>query len=268
MSETFANRYGKAPGDHVVLPTPHGPRAFTVAAVYYDYTSDRGVLVMDHRTFRRHYGELPPTGMTVYLRRVPTRTRCGPTSCRASAMAIAPSSTPTAALRTEVLRIFDSTFAITYALEVIAIFVAMLGVAGTLLTLVLERRRELTMLRLIGASQRQVRRVVVLEAVLIGAASQAVGLAVGFALSLVLIYVINVQSFGWTIQFHVPIAFLLQSSVAVVVATAIAGFFPARAGGPPRHGAGGMTRDCVTAVLALRRCWVRSSTSARRRPGQ
>jgi putative ABC transport system permease protein len=70
---------------------------------------------------------------------------------------------------------------------------------------------------------------VVLEAVLIGAASQAVGLAVGFALSLVLIYVINVQSFGWTIQFHVPWLFLAQSSVAVIVATALAGFFPARA---------------------------------------
>ena len=56
------------------------------------------------------------------------------------------------------LRIFDSTFAITYALELIAIVVAMLGVAGTLLTLVLERRRELSMLRLIGADRRQVQR--------------------------------------------------------------------------------------------------------------
>jgi putative ABC transport system permease protein len=73
-----------------------------------------------------------------------------------------------------------------------------------------------------------VRRIVVLEAVLIGAASQGVGLGVGFALSLLLIYVINVQSFGWTIQFHVPWAFLVQSSVAVLVATAVAGFFPAR----------------------------------------
>ena len=131
------------------------------------------------------------------------------------------------ALRQEVLRIFDSTFAITYSLEIIAIVVAMLGVAGTLLTLVVERRRELTTLRLVGAARRQVRRMVVIEAALIGAASQAVGLTVGLALSLVLIYVINVQSFGWTIQFRLPLAFLLQASVAVVIATALAGIYPA-----------------------------------------
>ncbi len=108
-------------------------------------------------------------------------------------------------LRGEILVVFDSTFAITYALELIAIAVAMLGVAGTLLTLVLERRRELSLLRLTGADRRQVRRMVIIEAALIGAVSQGIGLAVGFALSMVLIYVINVQSFGWTIQFHMPL---------------------------------------------------------------
>jgi putative ABC transport system permease protein len=72
---------------------------------------------------------------------------------------------------------------------------------------------------------------VVIEAALIGAASQAIGLTVGLALSLVLIYVINVQSFGWTIQFRLPAAFLLQASFAVVVATALAGLYPQAA--PP-----------------------------------
>ena len=67
-------------------------------------------------------------------------------------------------LRAEVLRIFDATFAITWALQAIAIVVAILGVAATLLTLVLERRRELAMLRLVGAGRRQIRRMVVIEA--------------------------------------------------------------------------------------------------------
>jgi putative ABC transport system permease protein len=131
-------------------------------------------------------------------------------------------------LRTEVMNVFDSTFAITYALEIIAIVVAMLGVAGTLLTLVLERRRELSLLRLTGADRRQVRRMVIIEAALIGGVSQGIGLAVGLALSMVLIYVVNVQSFGWTIQFHLPAAFLIQASIAVVIATSIAGIYPAR----------------------------------------
>ena len=126
------------------------------------------------------------------------------------------------------LRIFDSTFAITYALELIAIVVAMFGVAGTLLTLVIERRRELTLLRLVGALRRQVQRAVVIEAAIIGAISMGIGLVVGLALSLLLVYVINVQSFGWTIQFSVPWLFLAQVSLAVIVATAIAGLLPAR----------------------------------------
>ena len=84
------------------------------------------------------------------------------------------------------------------------------------------------MLRLVGADRATVRRMVVVEAVLIGAASQAVGLVAGVALSLVLVFVINVQSFGWTIQFHLPWGFLAQMSAAILVATGLAGLYPAR----------------------------------------
>jgi len=228
VSESFANRQRVGRGDRVSLPTPAGARGFDVAGVYYDYTSDRGVLVMDHGTFRKHYGPLPPTGMTVYL-----DPAADPDAVRNDVLVALGDGHrafiyTNRSLRAEVLKIFDSTFSITYALEVIAIFVAMLGVSGTLLTLVLERRRELAMVRLVGASRSQVKRLVVLEAVLIGAASQVIGLGVGFGLSLVLIYVVNVQSFGWTIQFHAPWPFLVQSTLAVIAATAAAGLIPAR----------------------------------------
>jgi putative ABC transport system permease protein len=228
VSESFAMRYGAAPGARISLQTPAGPRPFEVVAVYYDYAADRGVIVMDWSTFRRHYGDLPPTGMAAHL-----RTGADPETVRAEILDSLSDGHQAFVytnrdLRNEVLRIFDSTFVITYALEIIAIVVAMLGVAATLLTLVLERRKDLSMLRLIGAARRQVQRVVMIEAALIGAASQAIGLAVGFALSLLLVYVINVQSFGWTIQFRVPALFLVQVSVAVVVATTLAGLYPAR----------------------------------------
>ncbi|HYB95756.1 MAG TPA: FtsX-like permease family protein [Vicinamibacterales bacterium] len=227
VSEPFSSRYRKREGDIVDIPTPQGTRPFRVAAVYFDYASDRGVVVMDRDTLRKHFGDLAPSGVSAYLKpgADPERVRMEilerlDEGHRAFIFS-------NRVLREEVMRVFDSTFAITYALELIAIVVAMLGVAGTLLTLVLERRRELSLLRLTGADRRQVRRMVIIEAALIGAVSQGIGLAVGFALSLVLIYVINVQSFGWTIQFHVPLAFLAQASVAVVAATAIAGVYPA-----------------------------------------
>jgi putative ABC transport system permease protein len=135
--------------------------------------------------------------------------------------------TTSGAMRAEVLRIFDRTFAITWALELVAVTVAVLGIVATLVTLIVERRRELAMLRLVGAERRQIYRMVVIEAALLGGVSQAIGLVVGVALSLVLIYVINVQSFGWSIQFHLPTALLAQLSVLLIVATAVAGLYPA-----------------------------------------
>jgi putative ABC transport system permease protein len=228
VSEAFANKYDTHPGDTITLDTPMGPRPFPVAAVYYDYAVDRGVLIMDHQTLTKFFGEMAPSGLAAYV-----RPGVEPENVRADILESLDEGHrafiyTNRALRTEILRIFDSTFAITYALEVIAVIVAMLGVAATLFTLVLERQHELTMLRLIGALRSQVRRAIVIEAALIGAVSQAIGLAVGLALALILVYVINVQSFGWTIQFRVPVRFLVQISIAVVVATAGAGLYLAR----------------------------------------
>jgi putative ABC transport system permease protein len=228
VSEAFATKYGTGPGDTITLDTPKGARPFAVVAVYYDYAVDRGVIVMDRGTFARYFGDLAPSGIAAFL-----KAGADPEQVRSEILEQLDAAHrvfvyTNRALRTEVLRVFDSTFSITYALEIIAVVVAMLGVAATLVTLVVERRHELSMLRLIGAARRQVQRVVVIEAALIGAASQAIGLVVGLALSVILVYVINVQSFGWTIQFRVPYAFLVQVSVAVVIATALAGVYPAR----------------------------------------
>ena len=130
-------------------------------------------------------------------------------------------------LRAEVLRIFDSRSRSPMPWSSSRLS-SRFSDLGTLVTLVLEREAEFTILRLIGTGRRQIRRMVVGEAVIIGGVSQAIGLVVGLALSMVLIYVINVQSFGWTIQFHVPWMFLAQSSVLIVAATALAGLYPAR----------------------------------------
>ena len=228
VSESFAIKYDVTVDDRIELETPRGARPFRVAAVYYDYASDRGLVVMDHMTFARHYGAHRPTGLTVYL-----EPDADPEAVRQELLAaVGPDHglfiRTTAALRAEVLRIFDATFAITYALEAIAIVVAIVGVAATLVTLTLERRRELVMLRLVGAGRGQIRRMVVIEAAMLGMLSQGVGLLIGVVLSLILIYVINVQSFGWTIQFHLPLGFLAQSTLLIAVTTALAGLYPAR----------------------------------------
>jgi putative ABC transport system permease protein len=227
-SESFVRKHRASLGGTIDLPTPAGPVPFRIVAVYFDYSSDRGVLLMDRQTFDRRFGAGEANGVSVYLNgrdsAADVRARLMRTVGTAHTIFINTNQD----LRANVLRVFDSTFAITYALELVAIVVAILGVSATLLTLILERERELTMLRLVGASRRQVRRAIIGEAIVIGGVSQALGLGVGLALSVVLIYVINVQSFGWTIQFHLPWGFLAQSSVATITATALAGLYPAR----------------------------------------
>jgi putative ABC transport system permease protein len=131
-------------------------------------------------------------------------------------------------LREEAIRIFDRTFAITYALEGVAVFVAVMGVAGALLALVIDRRRELGLLRFLGISGPGLRRMILFEAGLLGLLANLAGLVLGLLLSLLLIYVINKQSFGWTIQFHWPVAVLLGALSLVYAATVAAGLYPAR----------------------------------------
>ena len=228
VTEPFALRHGHDVGDEIELPTASGLASFRIAGVYFDYSSDRGMVVFDRSTFIRHFGDRPPTSLTVYLRE-----GYSPDAVRTEALARLGNRhrifiRTNESLRREVLRIFDSTFAITYALEIVAIVVAMMGVATTLLTLTLDRRRDLAVLRLVGTARRQIVRMVVAEALMIAAVSQLIGLAVGMALSLILVFVINQQSFGWTIQWHVPWLFLLQMSLVTLLATAASALLPAR----------------------------------------
>lgn len=231
VSESFSLRQGKSVGDHVALPTKHGLSWFRIAAVYFDYSTDRGSIVMDEPVFERHYDARRPRTLSVYLDagadpdQVRTDLLAGMSAEQAAFVAT------NTTLREQVFRIFDSTFAITYGLEVIAILVSMFGVATTLLTLVLERRHEIVMLRLIGAERRHLRHLIMVEAGLLGFVSLGIGLGVGLLLSMILIFVINVQSFGWTIQFDLPATFLVQAGFAILTATILAGAYPARLAG-------------------------------------
>jgi putative ABC transport system permease protein len=227
VNETFSLRFKKYVGDVIELPTAFGSHEFKVVAIYYDYSSSRGWVVMDQATFAKYFPYSRPTSMSIYLKAdadaLVVSERLSRTVSKDAQILFATNGD----LRREVMRIFDSTFAITYALEIIAIVIAALGVISTLITLILERRGEIAVLGFLGATRRHLRRMVVIEALLIGGVSQAVGIAIGLMLSLVLIYVINVQSFGWTIQFHLPLGFLVQSTLIMIGVTAVAGLYPA-----------------------------------------
>ena len=231
VSESFSLRFHIDVGDTVTLPTAAGKSPFTVLAVYYDYSSNRGTVVMDRRVYSGHFepsGSLEAArSLAVYLRPEADPARVKAHLLRAVGKDHRLYISTQRDLRREILRIFDSTFTITYALQVIAIVVSALGVISTLITLILDRRREISLLSILGATATQIRNVIVVEAVLLGGVSQIVGVVVGTLLSLILIYVVNVQSFGWTIQYHFPWSFLAQVTAGILVATGIAGLYPA-----------------------------------------
>jgi putative ABC transport system permease protein len=227
VSEPFANRHSVAAGDVLELPLGGRNIATTVAGVYYDYSTSQGWVILDRSTLLRYLPDRPATNVAVYLRRgadaqaVRRELQRRLASYRVTVAA-------NQALRRDAMAVFDRTFAITYALEAVAIVVAMLGAANSLLALVLDRRREMGLLRYLGASGLQIRRTVLLEAGFIGLLGALVGLALGYVLSLLLIYVVNKQSFGWTIQFHPPVELLAGALLLIWCATVAAGLYPAR----------------------------------------
>jgi putative ABC transport system permease protein len=133
-----------------------------------------------------------------------------------------------AELKKEILAIFDRTFAITYALELTAVVIGLLGIVNTLLISTLERRRELATLRAIGASARQIKRLVLWESAYLGIIGAILGTVGGVLLALLLIRVINKQSFGWTIQLSVSGTLLVQAGALALCVSLLAAYWPAR----------------------------------------
>ncbi len=200
----------------------------TIAAVYTDYSNDRGTVTVDRALFQRIYCLKGAASLAVSLEPGVTpeegKRRIEAASRGSFALRIRTNGT----LRREVLRIFDRTFAVTYALEAVAIAVAVLGVFNTLMALVLERRREIGLLRVLGASADVVKAAVRIEAAAIGGLGAVMGLLAGGAMSLVLVHVINRQSFGWTIRTDWPLGFLAASIALILVTTLLAAHHPAR----------------------------------------
>ncbi len=227
VSEPFSYKHHVKAGDFITLSLGETQASFRVVDVYYDYSSERGSILMDRQTMLRYLPDPAPSNLAIYVSpeaQLET-VRAAIEKATAGHRVLMFSNRD---LRAEAVRIFDRTFAITYALEAVAVIVAVMGIAGALLALVIDRRRELGLLRFLGAATGQVRKLILVEAALLGLLANLAGVALGFALSLILIFVINKQSFGWTIRFHWPVEILLGALTVVYVATVLAGLYPAQ----------------------------------------
>lgn len=227
VSEPYAVKFGAKTGDLVELPSPKGPQLLRIAGVYSDYSNDRGTVSIDRELFQELYGLTGASSLAIWLAPGTDPDAARTRILEAAKGLFALRVHTNVRLRQEVLRIFDRTFAVTWALQGVAIAVALLGVFNTLLALVLERRREIGLLRVLGTSVKGVKKAIRYEAAALGVLGSLLGLATGAALAHILIHVINRQSFGWTITTEWPAGFLAASFAGVLVATLLAAQRPA-----------------------------------------
>ena len=228
VSEPFAYRHGlPQQGGSVTLFTDRGPQTFPVAAIYYDYSSDQGTILMAREVYYAFWDDRGLSALAVYVEQNADTEQVA-ANLRTALTGTALEVQVNRALREQALIIFDRTFAITNALRLLAVIVAFIGVLSALMALQIERARELATLQALGLTPGQLWRLTILETGLMGATAGLLSLPTGFVLALVLVYVINLRSFGWTIQMQLDPLVFAQAIVISLAAAILAAIYPMR----------------------------------------
>ena len=227
ISEPLAETFGYKEGDILELPTPAGLQKLKIAGVFYDYRTDGPSVWMDIQQFRSFWPDEHLNAVRLYLQ---DQTKITEVQARLQERYGSRYRLLTLShqeLRQGILRIFDETFALTYALEGVAVVVAVFGIITTFLVLIMERERELALLQALGASRGQILGMVLVESGLASFLSFLLGATCGSVLSLLLIYVINKQAFGWTIHPYWTPGIYWQTFILVLALGLVSGAYPA-----------------------------------------
>lgn len=221
VSEAMVDLYGARPGAELLLPLAGRLEAFTVAGVWRDYARQFGSVILRTEDYERLTGDTARSEAALWL-----RPGVAADDVIRELQAAVPSGeavqfNATGEIRALSLRVFDRSFAVTYVLEIAAILIGMIGVAATFSAQAITRTREFGMLRHVGVTRGQVLRVFALEGALATAHALLVGLATGLLVSLVLIRVVNRQSFHWTMDFAAPVALIAGLSLALLLCATV-----------------------------------------------
>ena len=227
VSESFAWRRAiDELNNHITLVTDRGERDFEIFGVYYDYSTDQGTLYMARSVYDRYFDDPFITSLAAFVADEAAtdslvremRTRLADYDLLVQ---------DNAGLQRGALEVFDRTFTITIALRLLTTLVAFIGILSALMALQLEQSREYGAMRAIGMTSGQLRRYTLLQTGLMGAVAGALALPIGTVISLVMIYVINVRSFGWTMDFAILPGEYVEAFLAAVIAALLAGVYPA-----------------------------------------
>ena len=228
LSENAARKLHKKVGDSVTLLTPEGKVDFIVHAVIIDYASDLGAVIIDRGWYKRYWKDdlidtvdivmADPTKLEDV--RAEVRRRLGRGS-----MLFVVSATE---LRREISSVLDDSLAVFRSTELISLIVAVLGVIGTMLAAVIDRTREIGVLRALGATRRQVLSAIVIESGFLGLCAVLGGVVVSVPMGMVLIDAVGYHGTGWHFEYAFPPLAALRVSGLVLLAAALAGIWPGR----------------------------------------
>ncbi len=228
ISENFARRRDLKVGSTFPIKTPTGEHTYTVGAVIIDYTSDQGSVIVDRELFVKQFNSDLVDTFHVYVKDLGAldQTRAAITSKlsgRFNAYVLS-----NAELRQEARKLVGGSFAITYAMEIVAVALALLGIINTLLAAVLDRTREIGLLRAVGADRRQIIKLFAGEAFFIGLTGSLFGVVTGGVVGYIVTKIVGVQATGWNFPFSYPWGTAVQMVVIATCAAIIAGLYPAR----------------------------------------
>ncbi len=226
VSESFSRRFGVKSGDTITLEGQYGPVRFKVGALFYDYTTEHGLVMMDRSTYLKAFGDRTLNNIGIFIDPDNPRKSELLQEVRRRAEARGLPVLTGAQLHQEILQVFDTTFAITRSMRGIAIIVAFFGIAGALLTLFIERTREFGIYRALGFSTSQVAKMTLMEGLGMGMVSFVLSIGVGTALAMLLIKVINIRSFNWTIFYYPSLEPYLLTGAIAILASMGAAFYP------------------------------------------
>jgi len=234
VSEAMVALYGARPGQVLALPLVPGqpPVAARVRSVWRDYARQQGAIVMDERDYQRLTGDRQLNDLALWLHPeartsdVQTAVRHQLTQAGLDGSAVEFAEPRT--IREITLKIFDRSFAVTYWLQAVAIGIGLFGTAASFSAQVLARRKEFGLLSHLGFTRRQVLGIVAGEGLALSAVGAAWGVVLGLAVSVVLVHVVNPQSFHWTMEMMVPAGRLLALALAVVAAGTVTAWLSGR----------------------------------------
>ena len=228
VSEPYAQRHGLKAGDRLELAADAGHVTLPVAGIFFDYRSDQGLIVMHRTLYDRLWKDGANTSVGLYL-----QPNADVEKVRASVDQVLSAERQPLVIRSNreiragSMETFERTFAITQVLRLLAVGVAFVGILSALLAFQYERRRELAILRATGLTPAQAGCLVLLQTGFMGLTAGLLSIPLGLAVAVALVRVINLRSFGWTMDLMVTLPPLLVAVGLAVIAALLAGLHPA-----------------------------------------